>query len=516
MKRRPTALLTTAVYVAACIVGLSLLSGVYTQSSAAPVPSSDTLRFALTHDPQSLDPMIDSSGVTQNILHNIFDSLVMADDDLRQTGDLATSWKFVPPSSWDFTLRPNVRFHNGDPVTAGDVKFSFDRIIDPASRSPMKGFISAITSVAIVDARTVRITTAHPSAILPELTKNVMIVPQRVVESMGAQAFGRAPVGSGPYRFVEWVPNDHMTLQANASYWNQAPPIRTLILRPIPEPSTRVAALLTGQVDMITGFPPSFVSALQANPNIKVVNEPASRTAQIILNTNPSDGFAPFQDRRVRQAMNYAIDYDALIRQIMGGLARRNCNPVPPIFFGYDPSIQCYAYNPDRAKQLLAEAGYSNGFEVEFGATSGSVPNDREVAEAIVGMLARVGVRARLETPEFGVWIANYRARKWPMVFHTNGDVVLDADQVFGLFYFSGGRRYYSSPDMDRLVIASRNEFDPAKRLPLVRTVIRRAVRDALWISLFNMPGLWAMNSRLNLKPRGDEWTVMSRATWSR
>src|SRR3990172_6403658 len=148
MKRRPTALLTTAVYVAACIVGLSLLSGVYTQSSAAPVPSSDTLRFALTHDPQSLDPMIDSSGVTQHILHNIFDSLVMADDDLRQTGDLATSWKFVLRSSWVFPLRPNVRFHNGDRVTAGDVKFSFDRIIDPASRSPMKGFISAITSVA--------------------------------------------------------------------------------------------------------------------------------------------------------------------------------------------------------------------------------------------------------------------------------------------------------------------------------------------------------------------------------
>jgi peptide/nickel transport system substrate-binding protein len=458
--------------------------------------------------------MVDSSGETQNILHNIFDSLVVADDNLRQTGDLATSWKFSSPSSWDFTLRQNVKFQNGDSVTAEDVKYSFDRILDPANNSAMQGFISEIKSVTILSQNVVRITTEHPSAILPELIKSIKIVPKKVVESMGAQAFGKAPVGSGPYKVLEWVPNDHVTLQANPNYWAGAPSIKTLILRPIPEPSTRVAALETGQVDLITGFPPSFVAALRSNSKLRLVNEPVSRTAEVILDTNPADNFPPFQDVRVRRAMNYAIDYDTLIQQVMGGLAKRNCNPVPPVFFGYDAKIKCYAYDPGMAKQLLAGAGYEKGFDVNFGGTSGANPNDLEVEQAIVGMLAKVGVRVHLETPEFGVWLDNYHKRKWPMVFHTNGDVVLDADQVFGLFFYSGGRKYYSSPEMDKLVLASENEFDPAKRLPLVQAVIQKAVTEALWISLFNEPDLWAMNSKLNFKPRGDEWTVMTRAVW--
>jgi peptide/nickel transport system substrate-binding protein len=474
----------------------------------------DTLKVALSAEPQSLDPMVDSSGETQNILHNVFDSLVIADDQLKQTGDLAESWKFSPPSSWDFTLRQGVKFHNGDPVTADDVKYSFDRILDPANKSAMQGFISGVTAVTIQDPQTVRVTTATPSAILPEIVKNVMVVPKKAVEAVGAQAFGKAPVGSGPYRFVDWVPGDHITLAANPDYWAGAASIKNLILRPISEPSTRVASLESGQVDLISGFAPSFVDELKSNANLNVVNDPESRTAEIILDTNPADNFKPFQDVRVRQALNYAIDYDTLINQVMGGLAKRNCNPVPPVFFGYDASIQCPTFDVTKAKDLLTQAGYGSGFDVTFGGTSGAQPNDIEIEQAIVGMLANVGIRAKLETPEFGVWLDNYHQRKWPMVFHTNGDVVLDADQVFGLFYTSGGRKYFTTPEMDKLVAASENEFDAAKRLPLVQGVIKQAVDQAVWVSLFNMPDLWAMNAKLNFTPRGDEWTVMTRASW--
>ena len=130
-------------------------------------------------------------------------------------------------------------------------------------------------------------------------------------------------------------------------------------------------------------------------------------------------------------------------------------------------------------------------------------------------MLGAVGIRVTLENPEFGVWLDNYRNRHWPLVYHTNGDVLLDADQVFGLFFFSGGRKYYTTPEMDQLVIASRGEFDPVKRLPLVQGVIRKFVEDRAWISLFNEPKIWAMRADLKFEPRGDEWTVMNRASWS-
>ena len=170
--------------------------------------------------------------------------------------------------------------------------------------------------------------------------------------------------------------------------------------------------------------------------------------------------------------------------------------------------------DPDQARALLAEAGYPDGFDVTFGGTSGVQPNDKEVEEAITAMLGDVGIRVTLETPEVGTWLDNYRSRHWPMVYHTNGDVLLDADQVFGLFFHSGGRKYYVDPEMDAMVEASRAEFDPELRLPLVQDAIKKFVDDRAWISLYNEPKIWAMNSMLDFEPRGDEWTVMNRASW--
>jgi peptide/nickel transport system substrate-binding protein len=517
--RKPAIAMVAVLFLASCSPAPSATptatSGAgQTGTPATVAPARTDLKVGIASDPQSLDPMVDSSGNTQLLLHNIFDTLVVADDSLKQAGDLATSWTFVAPSSWNFTLRAGATFQNGDPVTADDVKFSFDRILDPANNSAMASFLSDVKSVDVVDPQTVRVTTANASAILPEITKNVMIVPKKVVESLGAEAFGKAPVGSGPYSFVEWTPNDHLALKANAAYWAGAPSIATVTFKPIPEPSTRVAALETGQVDLITGFSPSFYDELKAKSDLTVINVPQARTAEIILDTNPADNFKPYQDVRVRQAVNEAIDYDSLINTVMGGLAQRNCNPVPPVFFGYDASIQCPTFNPDHAKQLLKDAGYESGFDVKFGGLSGTEPNDKEVEEAITAMLGNVGIRVTLETPEFGTWLDNYHKRVWPMVFHTNGDVVLDAEEIFGLFYYSTGRGYYTSPEMDTLVDASRTEFDSAKRLPLVQAVLKKATDEYLWVSLFNMPDLWAMNSALKFQPRGDEWLVMSRASW--
>ena len=486
-------------------------------SSASPKQSNKVLTVALSHDPSSLDPMVDSSGETQNILHNIFDSLVIANDKLQLTGDLATSWKFVPPSSWDFTLRQGVKFQNGMPVTAKDVAFSFNRILDPANNSAMLSFITPISSAKVINSKTVRLATTTPSPIVPELTKEVMIVPQKVVQAVGESAFGQHPIGSGPYEVVQHVPNDHTTLKAFNGYWAGPAPIKNIVLRPIPTDSTRVAALESGQVNIISNFGPSFVLGLRRTSGIKVFDESQSRTAEIILDTNPADGFKPFQDVRVRKAVNEAIDYRALDSQVMAGLAARNCQPVTKIIFGWNRNFHCPQYNPTDAKALLAAAGYPNGFDVNFGGTSGDEPGDLETEEAIVGMLAKVGIRVHLQVEEFGTWLNDYHHRKWPMVFHTNGTTVLDADpDIFQLFYASTGRGYYSSPQMDKMIAQEEKQFNPVKRLPLLQGIIKfAALTNYVWVSLYNEPDLWAMQSSLHFTPRPDEWTVMNRASWS-
>ena len=394
-------------------------------------------------------------------------SLVVANDQLQQVGDLATSWKFAAPSSWDFTLRQGVKFQNGMPVTAEDVAYSYDRILDPANNSAILSFITPISSVTVLNSTTVRITTSTPSPIVPEITKDVMIVPEKVVKSMGEAAFGEKPVGSGPYSVVERVPNDHITLKAYSGYWAGPAPITNLVLRPITANSTRVAALESGQVDLISNFGTSFVSGLKSTPGVTVVNDANSRTAEIILDTNPKDGFKPFLDPRVRQAVNEAIDYNALDSQVMGGLAIRNCQPVTNIIFGYNPALTCPTTNLSDAKALLAQAGYPNGFDVNFGGVSGDEPGDLETEEAIVGMLAKVNIRVHLQVEEFGTWLNDYHHRKWPMVFHTNGTTELDADpDIFQLFYASTGRDYYSSPQMDAMIATEENTFDATKRTP--------------------------------------------------
>jgi len=484
-------------------------------NAVARAQSNRVLTVALSHDPSSLDPMIDSSGETQNILHNIFDSLVVANDKLQLTGDLASSWKFVPPSSWDFTLRQGVKFQNGMPVTPADVAYSFNRILDPANNSPMLSFITPITGATVVNKKTVRITTSTPSPIVPEITKEVMIVPAKVVQSMGEAAFGLHPIGSGPYEVVSRVPNDHTTLRAFNGYWGGPPPIKNIVLKPIPDDSTRVAALQSGQVSLISNFGTSFVPVLQHTPGIKLYNEGQSRTAEIILDTNPADGFAPFQDVRVREAVTEAIDYKGLINQVMGGLAIRNCQPVTRIIFGYTPHYSCPVYNPANAKALLAAAGYPNGFDVNFGGTSGEEPGDLETEEAIVGMLAKVGIRVHLTVEDFGTWLNDYHHRKWPMVFHTNGTTVLDADpDIFQLFYASTGRDYFSSPAMDKAIANEERQFNAAKRLPLLQNIIQTAMKNYVWVSLYNEPDLWAESSALRFQPRPDEWTVLTRASW--
>lgn len=486
------------------------------QGSTTPTASSapqKELRVAAASEVLSLDPMVDVSGHAQIMLQNIFDTLVNADNDYKQVGNLAESWKFIAPASWEFKLRQGVKFTSGDELTSEDVKYSYDRVLDPVNKSGMNGNFGQLSKVEAIDKYTVRFTTSSPDAIFPERTKIISIVPKKIVESYGLAKFAKEPVGSGPYKLVEWIKDDHLTLQANKDYFKGAPKIDKVTFKVIPEESTRIAALLSDQVDLVSGVSSQFVAQIKARPELKVNQIAGSRTNQVIMDTNVK----PLDDVRVRRALSYAIDYDSLINNVMGGNAVRNGEPFGASIFGYDPNLKSkwYTFDLAKSKQLLTEAGYPNGFTVEFRGPNGATPNDKEVQQAIVGMLAKVGVTLNYQGMEFATWLTGYRARAWPMTWHTNADVILDADQVFGLFYLSTGRGYYKNPEMDKMVTASRAEMDPAKRLVLLQAIVAKAIDEAIWLNLFVQSDTWALKKNLNFATRSDEWIVMNTASWA-
>jgi len=462
----------------------------------------------------SLDPAYDNGGLTQNMLDNVFGALITADNDLNQVGLLAESWEFIEPDTWRFHLRQGVRAHNGDEMTAEDVKFSYDRISDPAAESPMATYISNLRGVAVVDDYTVDFFFDGFDALWPERTKVIHIVPKRAVEEMGLEEFGKLPVGWGPYEVVEWVKDDRLVLEAFDDYFLGRAAIDTVIMKPIPEPSTRVAALQTGEVDIISAIGPQFVPELEANEGIDVVIIEGGRTHQMIMDTN----VPPLDNVNVRRAIAQAIDYDSLIEFVAGGFVTRNCQPVAPIMFGYDPELvgdRCWQYNPDEARRLLQEAGLAEGFTLEFRGPTGSTPNDKEIQEAIIGMMAEVNITLNYEILEFGRWLEGYRVREWPITYHTNGSRLLDADQVFGIFYKSTGRGYYTSPEMDVLIAAELAERDRETRRQLMQDIIAQAVDQVYWVSLFTQSDIWAMKDTVSFQPRADENYNFYRASLS-
>lgn len=481
-------------------------------AEAKPAAAAAPLRVGIPSDVRSLDPAFDNAGLSQNIFRNLYDTLVERSVDYEIKGVLAESWKTVEPTVWEFKLRKGVKFHNGADLVADDVVYTIDRILKKENASPMASYIGQITKAEATDPSTVRITTKDPYAPLPIALVSVPVVPKAAVEAAGNEAFSKKPIGSGPFTFVEWIKDDHITLAPNPTYWGGAPKIGQLTFKAIPEAATRAAALQTDQVDLIMDLPEQMIPEVQSRQNLKTEVLPSARTHEILVDMN----VAPLNDVRVRRAVAAAIDYDALLKNVMGGIAQRVCQPVSPDTFGYDPNIKCPTYDPEMSKKLLAEAGLPNGFEVSIGGANGARPHDKEALEAIGAMLTKVGIKTNVILLETNRWLEGYAKREWPMTYHTNAGPG-DAEYVFGFgFYSKTGRGYWKDPDRtDPLIDQSRAEFDPAKRKAILQKIMGILTEDVAWITLWVQPDAWGMKKTLNWKPLSDQRLDMVRATWS-
>src|SRR5438105_4991535 len=367
---------------------LALLLAVTPPAHAQP---KDTLTVALVSHAPTLDPHMhfERVGILVNI--NMFDSLLHRNTKLEYEPSLATSWKPINDTTWEFKLRKGVKFHNGDTMTAEDVKYSFERVTEPGQekkKSPQYGNIRAIKDVRIVTPDTIHLITDKPFPLLLERLVFFPIVPKKHIDKVGEEAFGStAAVGTGPWKLVEWKRDQYIKLEAFDQHWRGKPAFKYVVFRAIPEVATAVAELKTGGVDIIRNVNADLLNDIKNHPQTVISTTPILRVHYINLDMRS----APFDKKAARQAANYAIDKQTMIQKMMAGLGKQVATVVQPAAFGHDPSIQPYPYDPKKAKELLAQAGYPNGVDITLHSSS---VDWRPHFEAIGQMLTEVGLRA--------------------------------------------------------------------------------------------------------------------------
>jgi peptide/nickel transport system substrate-binding protein len=398
MNRTVFRLLGTALLIAA-VAGAVFAGG----SQESTETDTSTLRVAVPTFPNSLDASIAAERNAQNVAWQFFDSLVWANDENIIEPALAQDWD-VSEDGTDYTfyLREDVTFHNGEPFNADAVVYSWERGKEPEIEWSDRW--ARAESVEAIDEYTVRITTEEPDPLLlGTIAQYWNIVPPEYTEEVGNDEFGAAPVGTGPFKFVEWVREDRIVMEANEDYWRDGlPKVDEVIYRPIPESSTRMAAIQTGEVDIVNRLTAEQADALESVPGVNVVTYPIDRVFYIAFNNLTSGEGEPTEDPLVRQAMNYAVDRQAIIDSLFEGRAQLATGLMTESNLGYDQSIDPYPYDPERARELLAEAGYPDGFEMGFAAPAGAYTNFEQVAEAVQGYLADVGIETTLDIMESG------------------------------------------------------------------------------------------------------------------
>jgi peptide/nickel transport system substrate-binding protein len=476
-------------------------SSVRAQDTADGMPS---VTVAMNNEPNTFDPHMALGRHTETFLANIYDSLVKTGLDGQFIPGLAVSWEQLDETTWQFNLREGVTFHNGEPFDAEAVKFTFDRVLDPATESTIATLLATIDRVEIVDPMTVNIITSQPDIVLLARVSELYgaIIPPQYSQEVGFDTLGVEPVGTGPFRLVEWARNERIVLEANEDYWRGAPQVSQITVRPILEDSTRISALLAGEVDLINTVPYARIAELEADANIRIETVPSPRIFYVVIDPREP----PFDDVRVRQAMNYAVDVDAIIQSLYMGNATRLATAVDVAAVGYDPTIEPYPYDPEMARQLLAEAGYPDGFDTTFNAFTGSIADHSQVAEAVVGYLREVGINAQMNMMEFGVFgpqrVANEAG---PLFIYSIGNWAREPALILNWMMQGDGSLFYQNPEILGLLEEALETFDPEERSAIYTEVQELLREDAGFIYLLQADSVFAMQQDIIFQPRPDE-----------
>jgi len=494
---------------------------------AAAVPlaqpsSSSTLVVDTTAEAESLDPALVAQASGFSVISSMFDNLVERDYSGQLVPMLAESWSFPDPTTIEFKLRQGVTFQNGEPFNAASVKFSIDRLLDPNLKSPLaQTWPRTFQSVEIVDDSTVRFHFSAPDAtIFDALAQSAAMVPPTYYSSNSEDYLAAHPVGSGPFQFVESVRDDHTTLAANPNYWGSdtykgKAAVQQVTFRPVPDPATRVADLLNGTADMIFDVAPDDYGTLQsrAGDGFQIVtNNPAKLQ---FIEFMPKAATDPLADRRVRQALNMAVDVQSIVNNLFNGLGDRQTSPIVEGALGYNPNVAAYDYNPTYARQLLADAGYPNGFSATMDLANSDNPS---VALAVIGQLQQIGVNVQPRTFDVGIFNNNWSQDKSGDMRIARWGGLQDPAAFLGFTSVCGGYgadQFTCDPDATALAKQAASTLDQDARAGLYSQVSQLLHDDPMGIYLSNVISVYGVGPRVQgwRGPTGRDYLIPTNIT---
>lgn len=478
------------------------LAAALTASVSLPALAQDAT-IALGVNINTLDPHMTASVASDlSVLSHIYPALVLRGPDFKLQPALAESWEAVDDTTWRFKLVEGATFENGEPADAAAVKWNLERVLDPDVGARVGGWFSLVSEVTAVDPTTLEVKTSSPYPAFADQLSMFFLLPPKWAESHNPAI---ETMSGSRYRVAENVPGDHITLEPNPSYWGEAPKFETVTFRMIPEMSSRVAALMAGEVDLIKGVPTSEIDRIKASGDADAGAVDSTRSMLVKFNHEK----APMENRAFRQALNYAIDKDGIVEALFDGYATVNtCQLLTEDYFGYNPDLKPYPYDPDKAVELLKESGVDLSQEFEIEVPVARYLQGAEVTQVIAEMLSAVGLKMKITELDFGAFMQKQvkahdlaqmavQGLAWPTI---------DADGMLTMFSPGNVYDYWGNEEFGALLDKARATTDPEARKAIYADATKMMCDEAALTFLYALPATYGVSHDVTWQARGDDW----------
>lgn len=475
-------------------------------ATAGSAKSEKTLTIGFHQEPQLLDPVSNTTASYQTITASTIEQLIYfgADSSKYEPG-LATSWKWIDPTTLELKLREGVKFSNGEDFDAESAAYSIGLLLGSKAYAM---WTSDLAGAEAVDKYTVHLKTKRQTGLaIGALARGGFMYPKKYHQEVGADKFGTAPIGTGPYKFREWQKGSQLIFDANPGYWGGTPKLARIVWRIIPEEAARVAALQAGEVQLITNLSTASTGRIRGDSNLELVSIPGLRMFGSFFDMQIDH---PVQNKLVRQALNYAVDKDALVKLYGGDATVLQGQWLTPMVAGFNPNLKPYPYDPKKAKELLAQAGYANGFETTLSYTIDRYPLDKEMGQAVSAYLEAVGIKVNQQALEYGKFRDNFRGGpgkagpiyQWALLTPPDPGMTLNMWSKASVDY----RRWPDDPVADGLLEAGAVETDESKRVEIYQKLVAHWYDDPFCIYLIVPNDLYGKTKSLKgWQPRADQ-----------
>jgi peptide/nickel transport system substrate-binding protein len=496
----------------------SLVAGRSVATLGQSATSSGSLTLAQSTDIHEMDPHRELWSDDSSVHFAIFDSLVQRDDKMNLVPVLAESYENTGPTEWTFKLKPGVTFHNGEPLTVETIQWNVEDAIAPGKKRDVS--FANFDHVEKVDEQTFKLHTKAPDPLVPQKLIRFFILPAKYYQEKGEDGFMAAPIGSGPYKFVERAKDNHIKVTAHEGYWRGNAHIKDVNFRIIPDASTSLEALKAGEVDFMFALPPDQSAAINSGGNTKAASVVSDRVAYTQFFPESPLGKGELKDPRVRQAINYGVNIDNIIKYLLADQAKRISTGLPPLSFAYDKALKPYPYDPEKAKSLLAAAGFAKGFDLTLEVPSSFIlakPN--EIGQAMQADLQKIGLTVNLKVTELATMVTERSAKKIaPMYLWSWGSDFLDPEPTYrGILYTKSPYTFYGKAAWDKLIDDAAVSLDQTTRQKIYLQLQRETFDDPPWLFMYAVENIYGLNKQVQFTPRTDErvlvWQMQKNAS---